>query len=125
MQLSRIIGPEARPKVRPFWRWVALAAALRAGAALLLLPFLTALFTDPALGLAWLCALLAAVATGWMVERRVGILAFDIGLSTMTSVNARLIGALLASRPAGSRPIGRPRRGAPCRAPGWSCSPGS
>ena len=99
MQLSRIIGPEARPKVRPFWRWVALAAALRAGAALLLLPFLTALFTDPALGLAWLCALLAAVATGWMVERRVGILAFDIGLSTMTSVNDRLIGALLAALP--------------------------
>lgn len=80
--------------------WVALvlaAAAMRAAAALLLVPLLSALFASgPAAALPWLAALAAAVAAGWLVEWRLVRRAFDLGFATAIATNRRLVDQLLA-----------------------------
>ncbi|MFT4182455.1 MAG: ABC transporter ATP-binding protein [Rhizobium sp.] len=96
MRLMGLIPAGARPALLPFGLWLALATALRAGSALLLVPFLTALFAEPVTATSWLAAMAVTTATGWAVERRAGRLGFDLGLSVMESINERLIAVLLS-----------------------------
>ncbi|WP_336813019.1 ABC transporter ATP-binding protein [Bosea sp. MMO-172] len=97
MIVATLLPPEARPRLVPYLLLAAVAACLRAAAALLLVPLLGALFSSaPREALPWLCALAASIAAGWALERHLVIRAFDLGFAMMTSMNRRLVDHLLA-----------------------------
>lgn len=97
MIVATLLPPEARPRLVPYLMLAAVAACLRAAAALLLVPLLGALFSaTPREALPWLGALAASIATGWTLERHLVIHAFDLGFAMMTSMNRRLVDHLLA-----------------------------
>lgn len=97
MIVAALLPPEARPRLVPYLLLAALAASLRAAAALLLVPLLGALFSAaPREALPWLGALAAGIAAGWALERHLVIRAFDLGFAMMTSMNRRLVDHLLA-----------------------------
>jgi ATP-binding cassette subfamily B protein IrtB len=97
MIVASLFPPQARARLPLFTLFGLTAAALRALSALLLVPLLGALFSpEPRAGLPWLAALAACVVAGWILERRMVVRAFDLGLAMMMSMNTRLVDHLLA-----------------------------
>lgn len=95
MRLSLLLHPDSKSSVRMLQLWILLAATLRACSSLLLVPFLNAIFYDPATAVPWLGTILIVVFAGWLTERQLATSSFDLGLSSMTSLNDRLINILL------------------------------
>lgn len=75
--------------------WIVAAATMRACSSLLLVPFLTAIFDNPTTAFPWLAAIFFTVCVGWLAERQLATSSFDLGLSSMTALNDRLIDILL------------------------------
>ncbi|MET3794582.1 ABC transporter ATP-binding protein [Aquamicrobium terrae] len=97
MTVASLFPPQARARLPLFTLLGLIAATLRAASALLLVPLLGGLFSaEPRTALPWLAALAACVVAGWLLERRMVVSAFDLGLAMMTSMNARLVDHLLS-----------------------------
>ncbi|MEP7453622.1 ABC transporter ATP-binding protein [Phyllobacterium sp. SB3] len=92
-----ILSSSSRRYVPVYIVLVLFSAAMRAMAALLLIPLLSALFSSgPGAAVPWLGYLTAVVAAGWAAEWRLVILAFDLGFDAVRNINDKLIDHLLA-----------------------------
>lgn len=95
--MSFALPVEARQKLPPYAALVMIAAAARAGSALILVPLLGTVFTaGPGAAIGWLGALVASILVGWFAEMRLMGYGFEISYATATGTNERLVDHLLA-----------------------------
>lgn len=79
-----LMPPGARARVRGFVLLSVVSVALRAVAAVLLLPLVGALFGErPSAAWPWVAGLAACVVLGWLLDTRIAAIGFDLGFATL------------------------------------------
>jgi len=82
--LGRLLPVDQRRRAAVYCALTLLSVAVRAGAIVLLVPLVAALFSDtPADALGWLGALTAATAAGWLIDAAAARRGFQLGFATL------------------------------------------
>ncbi|MGE0282882.1 MAG: ABC transporter ATP-binding protein [Rhizobiaceae bacterium] len=92
-----VVPDRAKTYLPAFYTFAFLTAAARAGAAIILVPLLSALFTTGAAdALPWLGWLAVAIAAGWIFETQLMPRAFDFGFTVADNINNVMVDHMLA-----------------------------
>ncbi|ORX04606.1 iron ABC transporter permease [Mycolicibacillus trivialis] len=97
--LGLLIPPDQRRRFAAYLTLTALSVVVRAGAVVLLVPLLAALFSDaPTTALPWLGWLTAATVAGWLIDAAAARLGFALGFAVLDRAQHQVADRLAAVR---------------------------
>lgn len=97
--LGLLIPPDQRRRFAAYLALTALSVVVRAGAVVLLVPLLAALFSDaPTTALPWLGWLTAATVAGWLIDAAAARLGFALGFAVLDRAQHQVADRLAAVR---------------------------